>query len=272
MAYPLSATKLLTYKQCPQAYNFKYERGLTSPSAFGSPAFGNALHGALADIYKDWNYAYPLPSLDWFSLCWQQHTGELNQAQIHEGWMALQLYYDHYIAPLPQLRKPLGVEGKIKASFQVSNIEFSLSGRYDRLDYTDGGLELIDYKTSKAIAPSEGIDLQLGLYFLILEQIYHQALRRLSLIYLRQGQQVTFDVTPDHHQQVQEMIGELAVRLRADQEWEPQVGGHCNRCGYQRYCPAKSEKPEPLPEGTRGVRQVQLVLGPGTFGYHQQSI
>lgn len=261
MAYQLSATKLLTYRQCPQAYGFKYERGLSSPSAFGSPAFGNALHGALADIYRDWNYAYPLPSLDWFAVCWQHHTGELNPTQIHEGWAALQLYYEKSVAPLPQIRKPLGVEAKLKASFQVNNIEFSLSGRYDRLDYTDDGLELIDYKTSKTIAPSDGIDLQLGLYYLILEKTYQKALQKLSLIYLRQGQKITFDVTPDHHQQVRELIGDLAVKLRADQEWEPEVGDHCDRCGYQRYCPAKSEKPEPLPEGTKKERQVQLVLG-----------
>ena len=261
MAYPLSATKLTTYKQCPQAYNFKYERGLSSPSVFGSRTFGIALHKTLADIYQDWNYDYPLPTLDWFALCWQHHTGELNPAQIHEGWMALQLYHEKYVAPLHMIRKPPGVEGKIKASFQVNNIEFSITGRYDRLDYTDNGLELIDYKTSKTIGPSDGIDLQLGLYFLILEQIYPEALETLSLIYLRQGQKVSFDVTPDHHQQVRELIGDIAVKLRADDEWKPEVGGHCNHCGYQKYCPAKSKKPEPLPEGTREARQVQLVLG-----------
>ncbi|ABW32203.1 RecB family exonuclease [Acaryochloris marina] len=257
----LSATKLLTYKRCPQAYSFKYERGLTSPSAFGSPKFGNALHGALADIYRDWNYAYPLPSLDWFAICWQQHTGELSSTQIHEGWMALQLYYERYMAPLPQIRKPLGVEGKIKANFQVNNIEFSLAGHYDRLDYFGDGLELIDYKTSKIVKPSDGIDWQLGLYNLILEQTYHQALQRLSLIYLRQGQRITYDVTPEHHRQVRELIGDLAVKLRIDQEWEPEVGGHCVRCGYQKYCPAKSEKLEPIPEGAKEGRQMQLVLG-----------
>ncbi|NJR56060.1 MAG: PD-(D/E)XK nuclease family protein [Acaryochloris sp. CRU_2_0] len=261
MAYQLSATKLLTYRQCPQAYSFKYDRGLSSPSAFGSPAFGIALHKTLADIYRDWNYDYPLPSLDWFALCWQQHTGELNQAQIHEGWLALQLYYERYIAPLPQIGKPLGVEGKIKAKLQISNIEFSLDGRYDRIDYTDDGLELIDYKTNQTITPSDGIDLQLGLYYLILEQIYHQALKRLSLIYLRQGEKISFDVTPDHQAQVRSLIGDLALKLRADTEWDPQVGDYCDLCSYQKYCPAQTSQPEPLPEGARGLRQVQLVLG-----------
>ena len=261
MAYPLSATKLSTYKQCPKAYNFKYERGLSPPSAFGSRTFGIALHRTLADIYRDWHYDRPLPSLDWFSACWRKHTGELSQAQVHEGWLALQLYHEEFVAPLPQIRKPLGLEANIKASFQVNNIEFSLKGRYDRLDYTDNGLELIDYKTSKSIVPSDGIDLQLGLYSLILDQIYPEALEMLSLIYLRQGQKISFDVTPEHHQQVSELIGGMAEKLRADQEWEPEVGGHCDRCSYQKYCPAKSEEPEPLPEEARDVREVQLVLG-----------
>ena len=260
MAYPLSATKLKTYRQCPQAYYFKHERRLPAPSTFGSKAFGNALHQALADIYQDWNYAEPLPSLDWFTLCWQQNTGGLNEKQIHEGWQALERYYEKFIAPQPMLRKPLGVEGKIKASLQASNVEFALTGRYDRLDYLDDGLELIDYKTSRTVNPPDAIDVQLGLYYLILEQTYHQALQRLTLIYLRSGQHVTYVVTPEHQRQVKELISDLALKLRADQEWQPKVGEQCDRCGYQRHCPAIHNDPEPLPETAKPLRKVQLVL------------
>jgi CRISPR/Cas system-associated exonuclease Cas4 (RecB family) len=42
-----------SYQQCPQAYRFRYERGLKSPAAFGSAELGNALHRALAIAYKD---------------------------------------------------------------------------------------------------------------------------------------------------------------------------------------------------------------------------
>jgi len=166
MAYPLSATKLQTYRQCPQAYYFKHERRLTTPTAFGSPTFGKAVHRALAQIYQDWHYGDPIPPLQWFADCWQQQIGELNESQIHEGWQALEKYYQRFIVPQAMLRKPLGIEGKIQASFQVSNIEFSLAGRYDRLDWLDEGLELIDYKTSKVVKSPETIDVQLGLYYL----------------------------------------------------------------------------------------------------------
>jgi len=57
-----------------------------------------------------------------------------------------------------------------------------LTGRYDRLDCLEDGVELIDYKSAKQAAlpePAE-IDLQLGLYHLALEQVYQQSLRRLS--------------------------------------------------------------------------------------------
>lgn len=260
MAYPLSATKLLTYRQCPQAYYFKHERRLPAPATFGSAALGNALHQALAEIYQDWNYAEPLPSLDWFALCWQHHTGSLNETQVHEGWQALHRYYQTSIAPQPMLRRPLGVEGKIQASFQASNVEFALMGRYDRLDYLDDGLELIDYKTSKTMNPPDAIDIQLGLYYLVLEQTYHQALKRLSLIYLRVGQRVTYEVTPKHQQQVKALITDLALKLRADKEWQPQTGKQCDRCGYQRHCPAFHTNPEPLPETAKPPPRVQLVL------------
>ncbi|ABW33404.1 RecB family exonuclease [Acaryochloris marina] len=261
MSYSLSATKLKTYGQCPKSYQFRYEHKLPSPTIFGSTKLGNALHAALANVYKDWNYAYPLPSLDWFAVCWQHHTSELTPTQIHEGWAALQLYYERYIAPLPQIRKPLGIETKVRATLQVRNIEFTLSGRYDRLDYIDDGLELIDYKTSKSVNPPPSVDIQLGFYYLILEQIYKKALKRLSLIYLRSNEKLIYEVTPDHHQQAQSLIEDMAMKLRCDQEWKPVAGQHCDRCGYQKYCPAKNTRPEPLPQEAKEVTQVQLALG-----------
>jgi len=79
------------------------------------------------------------------------------------------------------------VEGKLQGSLEVENVSL-LTGRYDRLDWLEDGVELIDYKSAKQVAlpePAE-IDLQLG-FTLALEQVYQQSLRRLSFIYLRTG-------------------------------------------------------------------------------------
>lgn len=111
----------------------------------------------------------------------------------------------------------------------MANLEFAIAGRYDRLDYLDDGLELIDYKSTKEIKlPKEDeIDLQIGLYYLALEQRYRQSLRKLSLIYLRTGEKVSFDATPEHKQLVETVIGKIAWQLRTDCEWKPQPGEQC---------------------------------------------
>lgn len=261
-AYPLSATKLVTYKQCPQAYNFRYERGLKSPSAFGSADLGNALHQALAIAYRDWHYNEHKPEWKWFDGCWNASCDRLSPTQVEEGRSILNGYYAKFIEPLSVMERPLGIENRIAAKVQFENIEFSLNGRYDRLDlFLDGDLELIDYKTNKIPSVPDGIDVQLGLYYLALQQIYQQSLKRLTLLFLRTGESLSFDVKEAHQKQVRSLIANLALKLRSDEQWEPCVGGHCDRCGYQKYCGAKTSEPEPLPEGVKRSRLVQLALG-----------
>jgi putative RecB family exonuclease len=263
MTYSLSAAKLQAYYRCPQAYYFRYERRLPGAAFFSSAVLGTSLHQALAQIYKDWHYQDPIPQMDWIEHCWSQQTKDLSRSQVLEGRTILRRYYQTFIATQSSLRRPLAVEGRIQGTLHVENVEFVLSGRYDRLDYLDDGLELIDYKSSKEtelIHPDE-MDLQIGLYFLALEQRYQRNLKRLSLLYLRTGEKVSFDVTPNHRRQVESLIGDLAIQLRYDRRWIPFPGDQCDRCAYARYCPAiHPDDAEPLPEDARQEEGLQLTL------------
>lgn len=261
MAYFLSATKLQTYDRCPQAYYFRYERGVKDAAAFGSAALGQALHQALALFYGDWHYQEPLPDRHWLAQCWEASDDRLSPPQIHEGWAMLERYYQTHIQPLSVLKRPVAVEGKIQGTLQVENIEFTLTGRYDRLDRLDTGLELIDYKSGKDAKPPDPmtLDLQLGLYYLALQQHYGQSLQQLTLIYLRTGERLSYAATPQHEAQVRDLIGHLALELRRDESWQPQTGSHCESCAYRQYCAAISPAPLPLPGGSPPP-QLQLAL------------
>jgi putative RecB family exonuclease len=261
MAYQISASKLQTYKRCPYAYYLRYERQLTSSSFFGSAALGTALHQALAKFHRDWHYRVPIPDIDWAYQCWHESSFGLTAPQIEEGRDILETYYRKFIKPAITLRQPLAVEGKIQAYLQVENLEFVMTGRYDRIDFVDDGLELIDYKSAREIKlpDQEMIDLQIGLYYLALTQIYQQSLKYLSLLLLRTGEKVRFEATPYHQQQVQAMVAELAVRLRADQTWAPTPGRQCTRCAYARYCAAVQPTPAPLPTLPK-MPELQLAL------------
>ena len=144
---------------------------------------------------------------------------------------------------------------------QVENLEFLITGRYNRLDFLSEGLELIDYKSSREVKLPDAaeMDVQIGLYYLALEQTYQQSLRHLSLLFLRTGEKIQFEATPAHKQRVETMVSNLAVRLRYDQGWEPTPGQQCDRCTFARYCSAVSPSPTPLPE-SRLKSQLQLAL------------
>ncbi len=262
MPYYLSATKLQLYSLCPQAFYFRYECNLESAAMFGSAALGSALHQALAHVYGHWHYQDPQPSRAWIRYCWQEHNQGLTPGQMAEGLAILDTYYDRFIATRPTLTRPVAVEGRIQATLLVHNIEFVITGRYDRIDVLDDGLELIDYKSGREIKqpdPAE-VDLQLGLYCLALEQRYRRSLKRLSLIHLRSGEQISFEVTPAHRQQVQSVIETLALELRDAGPWQPRSGNQCDRCAYLRYCPALQPNPIPLPQSAKPERRLQLAL------------
>lgn len=266
MAYSVSAAKLQTYDQCPRSYYYRYERKLPSASFFGAAALGTSLHKALAQIYSGWHYEQPIPAQEWVETCWNQQvkaTGHrLTDSQKAEGRDMLQRYYREFIAPEKSLRRPLAVEGRIQGKLQMENVEFKLSGRYDRLDYLDDGLELIDYKSTKTVKPidPDDMDLQLGLYYLALEQRYPENLKRLSFIFLRTGEKVSFDVKPFHRERVKALVGELAMQLRYDSRWPAFPGQQCNRCAFVKYCAAAHPEPEPLPKEAKPEPQLQLAF------------
>ncbi len=171
-----------------------------------------------------------------------------NSTQISEGREILETYYYSFIANEVAIIQPLAVEGRIQGYLQVENLEFLIAGRYDRLDVLPDGLELIDYKSGREVRlPNEAeMDVQIGLYYLALEQTYHQSLKYLSLLFLRTGEKIRLEATESHKERVQEMIGNLAMRLRYDRGWEPKPGTQCDRCTFARYCSAVTANPTPF--------------------------
>uniref|UniRef100_B8HJK3 PD-(D/E)XK endonuclease-like domain-containing protein n=1 Tax=Cyanothece sp. (strain PCC 7425 / ATCC 29141) TaxID=395961 RepID=B8HJK3_CYAP4 len=245
MAYPLSATKLQTYGRCAQQFYYRYERRVPAPSSFGSAALGTALHRTLRKVHGDWHYNDPFIPWPWVETCWGEFCQDLSLEQRSEGLKILGLYTKTHLAE--PMHRPLALEGRIDAELLFHHVPFKVSGRYDRIEYLDGGkLHLIDYKSAKDPAPVEGLDLQIGLYYLALEQRYHAALARMSLLFLRTGELVSYEATLEHRQQVLELISDLAQRLH-NEDWTATTGKHCDRCGYRKYCPAATTEPVPLP-------------------------
>ena len=83
---------------------------------------------------------------------------------------------------------------------QFEGIEFVLTGRYDRLDYVEDGLNLFEFKTGKNTAPPDQVDVRLGVYSMALQQVYQKVLKRVSLVFLRSREVLSYEVNDSHRE------------------------------------------------------------------------
>ena len=261
MVYPISATKLNAYQRCPYAYFLKYEKRVPVMESFGSAVLGNALHDALAQCHGGWTQGDRVPDWGWISDCWTRAATTLTNKQVREGRSILENYYQKFIATESVFRQPLAIEGRIQATLQFENLEFSVTGRYDRIDYLEDGLELIDYKSTQNVKSPKTteMELQLGLYALALEQTYGQSLKYVSLLFLRSGEKVRYAATDGHKRQVRGVLKDLAWQVRHDAVWDAKPGNQCQGCAYSQYCTAVNKFAQPEPRGTK-IPSLQLAF------------
>jgi putative RecB family exonuclease len=129
-----------------------------------------------------------------------------------------------------------------------------LRGFVDRIDVApDGALRVVDYKTGRS--PGVGFEgkalFQLRFYALVIWRTRGVVPRRLQLIYLGDGQVVSYE--PDEQdllatQRLVEALWRAIETARHTRDWQPSPGYACTWCSYQALCPAFGGEPPPLPE------------------------
>jgi len=118
-------------------------------------------------------------------------------------------------------------------------------GVVDRLEQSDEGLRIVDYKTGKTLPnlKEAAVSVQLGFYALAVEamtpgqevvsaQLWFPAVDAMSLT-VRKLDMGRLD-------EVEETIRQITAGV-ASENWEPRVSNGCNRCGIKRSCPAWPE-------------------------------
>src|SRR5262249_20941521 len=187
----LSYTALKTFRDCHFRFHLRYDRGLPGrprPAAQSS----RALHGALHLFHqglkgqREDTAALFLPaavSLDTllahFKGYYDNPTRPLTESQYQEGRALLTRYWETHRGqfPTPYL---------LEEPFKLHVGPFLLTGRFDRLDETPEGYEIVDYKLShRSLAPPD--PLQLDVYQLGFHAKTGQEAKKLSFCYLRLG-------------------------------------------------------------------------------------
>ena len=123
-----------------------------------------------------------------------------------------------------------------------------MTGRFDRVDETPEGYEIIDYKLLHS-SPLPPDPLQLDVYQLGFHAKTGKVAKKLSFYYLRLGEKES--VETDDLSAAQARARASCRDISREQKFLPHEGVWCASCDFQEFCPAKARNPRPVPAGGR---------------------
>jgi DNA helicase II / ATP-dependent DNA helicase PcrA len=205
----LSYSQIQTFRDCPLHYKAKYIYKMSSPPSAAS-SFGNTIHKTLRD-YHDLKRQHLTSDIqDLYSHNW-----------IPEGYRNAkhaQMYFDkgkNYLTSYLQSDLAQKDPVLLEEPFTIALDGLKIGGKIDRVDLLpDGGIEIVDYKTStKFLTEKEAItNLQLSFYALAANLIPTSPFNlppekiTLTLYYLDEQKKVSVRQTPAQLEAAKEEI------------------------------------------------------------------
>ncbi|HZY70807.1 MAG TPA: PD-(D/E)XK nuclease family protein [Thermoplasmata archaeon] len=154
------------------------------------------------------------------------------------GEQILVEFHDQVVAAPPQ---PVAVEAHLESAWDGIPVH----GYIDRIDRTArGGLEILDYKTSREISMGDVEESdQLALYQVLVEHNYPDPVERLTLYHLRSQKPITSAPRASTAlDELHERVTLVRDGIRSE-VYEPTPGRQCNRCEFRPICPEFREVP-----------------------------
>lgn len=246
-----SYSALETYKLCPQKYKFAViDRIPARPNA--AAVFGTHIHAALKYMFsKDPLFPTLDEVLNWFRENWpppekMEVSPEEKEIYLGEGERMLKNFYAKN-APWNFSVVDLESRFEVLIDDPKRGETHVLAGRIDRIDKTEDGYEIIDYKTARRMPSQDEVDrdLQMSLYSLGLQKRWPHLKPEnitLSLHFLKHGEKLSTKRTPESTEatsrDVLKTICEIQKKINAGERFEPAPGAWCGFCPYKPVCPA----------------------------------
>jgi putative RecB family exonuclease len=267
VAPTLSYSSYRTYLECPLRWKYLYlDRLPETPRGYFT--FGRVVHSALEELLRplvvpsarrigasesqrtldEWPEPTARPAettgaapvtlealLATYDRLWSSegYSSPEEEARYKSlGRDLLRRFYSKLVAERP---RPVSVEEHLEARWDGIPVH----GYIDRIDRTaSGGLEVVDYKTSKELSDDDARESdQLSLYQVLVERNYAEPVEGLTLYHLRS--QTPIRVPPRDR----EALNGLHVRMGTVLDgisagaYEPTPGRQCARCDFRSICP-----------------------------------
>ncbi|HBO16860.1 MAG: UvrD/REP helicase [Candidatus Moranbacteria bacterium GW2011_GWE2_35_2-] len=235
----ISYSALETYRNCPLKYKYQNIDKIKEPKS-KEAVFGTIIHSALKFAHTPGILSPTLEqTLDYFSRNWNSDVFEVEaeeRAAFSQGVEMIRKYYEKNNIAATNIvdlesRFAIDLEGNV------------ISGIIDRIDKTDDGYEIIDYKTAKKMPSQEYVDnnLQLSVYLKAFLVRYPEEAKNLekikvSLYFLKHGVKLTASRNLQQLQKIDEEFLEVIKNIE-ERKFDPNITPLCDWCGYQKLCP-----------------------------------
>ena len=240
----LSYSQIEAFRTCPVHYKLRYILGLpTAPSS--ALSFGISVHETMRDLY----FMKKKPSKELIgetlkrNWCREGYKSKAHQekAFVKAGAMVRAYFESEYDPKVKTLVLEKGFNVVLPTKKKERGLK--VGGKIDRIDETDGGIEIIDYKTGANVPTQKEVDhdLQLTIYALAATQLIEKPFGKkpeeikLTLYYFDGQKKLT---TKRTQEQLKEAIGEIYEIRREIEESDFKCSGgyFCRNCEYRMFC------------------------------------
>ncbi len=246
----ISYSALEAYRTCPLKYKFQEIDRIKTPKS-KEAVFGTVLHSTLKFIHTPGIISPTLEqALDYFSRNWNSDVFDQEVEERAAFSQGVQIIQDYYKKNNPANFNIVDLESRfaIELDPEEKNNNHIISGVIDRIDKTENGWEIIDYKTAKKMPTQEKVDndLQLSVYLKAFLRRYPKEIEnidkiKVSLYYLKHGVKLTATRTLEQLKKTDELFLETIKKIE-EGKFEAQVNPLCDWCGFQNLCPMWKHK------------------------------
>ena len=233
---PLSYTQISTYQACPLRYKLQYIDGL-APKDRWYFSFGKTLHLCAEHFFKVG--APPPPSLDellgFYDSSWLSAGYESAEEEAKHRAYGRDMLTKFWQIHNADFRMPLAVE----RIFHIDIEGVKLRGVIDRVDKLDsGGLSIVDYKTNRELFTRADLeeDLQLTLYQLAVQEVWHLSVEKLTLYHMRSNTPCSCESRKEPRlEAARRLVLEVAENI-AQNRFPATENQYCP-CDFPEHCP-----------------------------------
>jgi len=244
----ISYSSFETYNNCPLKYKFQEIDKIKTPKS-KEAVFGSVIHGTMKFIHTPGILSPTMEqAMEHFSNSWNPVVFENEQEERAAFTQGVRIIQDYYKRNNPADYNIVKLESRFAIEIGEEGDKHIVSGIIDRVDRTDNGFEIIDYKTSKKMPTQQDVEgnVQLSVYLHAFLSQYPEEISnienlKVSLYFLKHGVKLSATRTKEQLESNEKMFLET-IKLIQESKFEPNISPLCDWCGYQRNCPMWKHK------------------------------